>query len=261
MPTEIENTISINPVGVGVGPQLVIDGDDAQLGLDIVAKGTAPVIRLLAVKDGVGSVGFLFNLLAATDTRMEHIPSAAATMLAAAGSAANLNIIFQPKGLTGRVRINSYSVPSILKADPTETGNVGAGPDVLFTYTMPGNTLYNVGDSLHIRSAGTVASNANSKQLKLIFGATTLFDTTAQLQNGGDWEFDALVMFRETGAQRATCRFTIGAAVMLWTSSIDYTAPAEGVGDVVIKVEATTATADNDLVGRLFIVEFLPGLT
>jgi hypothetical protein len=165
-------------------------------------------------------------------------------------------------GFLNKLAGNSTShvrVGGTLHVNTTAVGNVGAGPDVLMTYTVPGNVLSGVKDSLRIRCAGTFAANANSKQLKLIYGATTLFDTTAQLQAGGSWEFDAVIVRTGAATQKAICRFVIGATTMLMTTKAEYTTPAETLsGTVVLKCEATTATANNDIVQELCLIEWLP---
>ena len=146
-----------------------------------------------------------------------------------------------------------------LKVDTTAVGNVGAGPDALISYSIAGNTLATNGDSLEVFCAGTFAANANSKQLKLIYGATTLFDTTAQLQNGGDWEFHAHIIRTGAATQKAICRFTIGATTMLMVTKADYTTPGETLsGAVTLKCEATTSTSNDDIKQEFLKVLFQP---
>ena len=64
-----------------------------------------------------------------------------------------------------------------LKTDTTDVGNITTGEDDLMTFTLPANKMSDVGDYIKISAWGILAANANSKQMKLKFGATTLYDS------------------------------------------------------------------------------------
>ena len=77
-----------------------------------------------------------------------------------------------------------YSLGGRLTTDVTAVGNISTGVDTLISYSLPTNTLLNVGDVLEITAYGTQAANANNKTIKLVFGTTELFTTGAVGSNG-----------------------------------------------------------------------------
>jgi len=58
--------------------------------------------------------------------------------------------------------------------DTTTTGNIGGGEDTLITYTIPASVLASNGDHIEFDTWGSFAANANTKDLKVYFGATVI---------------------------------------------------------------------------------------
>lgn len=144
------------------------------------------------------------------------------------------------------VRVNEVQVPS------SGTGNVGAGEDDLFTYSLPASSLFRDEQSIEIIAWGTTANNANNKRLKLYFGATVLIDTGAVASTNRDWQVRAVVTRRG-----GTVQYAITTGVFNNAAIVDFTAPAETLsGAVTIKCTGE-ATADNDIVQRGLIVRGL----
>lgn len=263
MPEEAFYIISIDPIEEGAVPRIYTNA----FYLDIVLKQPTGLgefrLRNESNPNSTAAFGFLIGSTGAERLQFITANGEPSAIFIDGGGSGHLELY--PLGVLSQVRLRTNPLPSILYTTSVPVGNVGAGPDTLFSYTLIGTyedktTLANVGDSLWIRAAGTVAANANSKQLKLIYGTTTLFDTTAQLQSGGDWELDALIMRNAATVQRIICKFTLGATTVLWNTKTVYTTGAEALtDDQVLKIEATTATADNDIVANLMIVEHLPG--
>ena len=81
------------------------------------------------------------------------------------------------------------------------TNTAGTETTILNT-SVPVNTLSKTGSSLLIYACGKTAANANVKTIKLYFGSTVLFTTTAVAMNNADWTLQAEIV--RTGASNQT---------------------------------------------------------
>lgn len=148
------------------------------------------------------------------------------------------------------VRQHFVSVPD------SGTGNVGAGEDDLFTYTLPGGTLWRNGQGIEIQAFGTTAANGNNKRLKVYFGATVVADTGAVAANTDEWNVVVRVYRRGATVQYSiiTASKFNGAPI---TGTTTFTAPAETLsGDITIKCTGE-ATSNDDIVQRGLVVRGL----
>jgi hypothetical protein len=68
-------------------------------------------------------------------------------------------------------------------------GNVGAGPDVLHTFTLPANSLATDGDWLRVRYAGRFAGDADTKTIDVRFGGVSVI-SLAEAQGVWGWLYD-----------------------------------------------------------------------
>lgn len=133
----------------------------------------------------------------------------------------------------------------VLLSNTTAVGNVGAGPDVLITYTMPALVLTSQGQSLEIITHVSNASGA-AKRFKLYFGATAVWDEGATRTSTNDFTLRCLIVAVTSTAQKATCTMISNGSYV--TNQV-YTTPAEtATGTIVIKGEATTCTNTNDII-------------
>lgn len=145
----------------------------------------------------------------------------------------------------------------------TSTGNVGAGEDQLGTVTIPANTLdTNNGSCVRITAWGITAANANSKTIKLYFGATVLVTLVhASAINDAPWKLEGLVFRISSTTQEA---FGEGRTKAAGATAAAYTVtmqtrstPGETLtGDVIVKVTGE-AVADNDITLKALFVEVL----
>jgi hypothetical protein len=143
-------------------------------------------------------------------------------------------------------KVNDVQVPA------SGTGNVGAGEDDLFSFSLPALSLFRDEQSIEIIAWGTTANNANTKRLRLKFGATTIIDTGAVASTNLDWQLRGVVTRRG-----ATVQYAIVTGVYNAAAIVDFTAPGETLtGAVTIKCTGE-ATADNDIVQRGMIVRGL----
>lgn len=156
---------------------------------------------------------------------------------------------------------------SLLKAARTlsnQTGGVGntadTNEDDLMTYLLPANRLNANGDLLKIEAVFTCAANADTKQVKLYFGATAVLTVAAVAQNGGVMVVEATVVRTGVAAQLswAWAIKTDGAGTT--TSQAGTTSPGATLsGTITIKAtgKSGTATASNISQNSL-VVQYWP---
>lgn len=147
-------------------------------------------------------------------------------------------------------------VGGTIDVNTTAVGNVGTGEDDLITFSVPANTLATNGDRIQFQMAGTFAANANAKQVKIKYGATTLLATGALLFNGADWTATGTIIRTGAATQKAYCNFVSGSTLL--SSTADYTTPAETLSGAVTLKATGEATSNNDITQELNIVEFHP---
>lgn len=142
------------------------------------------------------------------------------------------------------------------KNNATPASNSGAGETTLHSYTVGGNSLRTDKDCLRLSFGGSNAGNANAKQLRLKFGATTFADTGSVISSGEKWFGIALIV--RTGATTQRIITTIqSAAAGLWQGTYDTTAAETLSGSVTLAITGQGA-ANNDITLDYSMVEYLP---
>ena len=142
-----------------------------------------------------------------------------------------------------------------LSVNTTAVGNVGAGEDDLITYTLPAATLGVDGMGVRITAFGQTANNANAKNLKMYFGSTALSTITLETSSAGGWVLGVVVI--RTGATAQIGRVTNAGHGTTWKGGGGASTPAETLsGAVTIKCTGT-ATANDDIVNALMLVELI----
>jgi hypothetical protein len=147
-------------------------------------------------------------------------------------------------------------VGGVIHQDTTQTGNVGTGEDTLFTYVLPGSALNANGDSIRGYVVGTYAATANNKNIRVKFGATTIFATGAIAANVGDWRIDFDIIRTGATTQKCIARYTSSNTTL--DETCDYTTAAETLAGLVTILVTGEATANNDIVGEIFKISFEP---
>jgi len=148
---------------------------------------------------------------------------------------------------TGRAAVTLY-------ASFTEGGNIGAGEDPLQTYTLPASMLNTNLDFVEIIAYGTTLNNANSKTLRLYFGAVAILTATAAANNTS-WMIHAFVGRKALDVQRAGVTLVgSGSGTFQFTDTAQTTSLAQDdAATIVIKLTGDATTTD-DLVCTGFIV-------
>lgn len=157
---------------------------------------------------------------------------------------------------TGRIVTPAGLAAYGLQEHTSSVGNVGAGEDTLWTYTVPAATLNETGRSISFELGGVFAANANNKRIRVKFGAgpTTLIDTGAVAVNGGDWSIRGTIMRSGTATQRCVTTWISSNATLAYSS--DYVAGSETNADALTFLVTGEATSDNDVelrFGRIWL--------
>lgn len=161
-----------------------------------------------------------------------------------------------PLGALAGASTTYSKVGGTINTNTTAVGNVGTGEDDLITYTIPASVLNTNGDRIEFKMAGTFAANVNTKRIRVKYGATTLFDTTAIAFNGTDWSCDGLIIRTGAATQKAYVAFRSSDALL--NSSSDYTTPAETLSGTVVLKATGEATSNNDISQEIMNVSWYP---
>lgn len=160
------------------------------------------------------------------------------------------------KGRAG-TSTNTFNTGGTLAVDTTQTGNVGAGEDTLQTYSVPANTLASNGDYIAFRLAGTFATTANNKRLRVKYGGTTIYDSTAlAIVATSSWVVSGTVT--RTGAATQKCELVLNSSSSTLPATAAYVTAAEALNGPVTFVVTGEATTDNDIVKETFSLQFQP---
>lgn len=125
-------------------------------------------------------------------------------------------------------------------ADHSVTGTLTE--TTLASVTITGGVIGPTG-GLKIEAAGTIAGTANTKTVRLYFGATIIATITQAAGTTSDWFFEATLMNTSNAAQRWKIQRN---GNDLLTSTFDYTTSGiDTSGNVVLKITAQLgSTAD-----------------
>lgn len=145
---------------------------------------------------------------------------------------------------------------SLLTTNVTPVSNAGALETTLMTYSIVPNTIARTGTTIEIDAFGTLASNANNKQLKLYFGSTVIYDTGSAAANGGSWSFNAKVT--TTGINTELAITTFNSSNVSFTSGVNYVMPTESLSAILIIKVTGTGLATNDITENGLLIKFFP---
>ena len=126
----------------------------------------------------------------------------------------------------------------------------------LFSTTIPGGSLADAGDAIHFEASVTYAANANTKRVRLKFGATTLYDTGLLAINSGSLSIvGTLVRITATST-----RFVLGTnstSALLAGLSLTGSASDDVDDDQVFSLVGNNGTA-SDVSGWMWRLTYLP---
>lgn len=146
------------------------------------------------------------------------------------------------------------SLGGTISVNVTAVENAGTAETNLMTYAVPANALTNTNDRLIIRASGKYAPTANAKQIKLILGSETLYDSTSQIQNGGTWVIEAEIIRTGTTAQTYNTDYHGSGLTLFALSSVGTTTQTNGIA-TTLKLTAT-AGATSDITNNTMTIEW-----
>lgn len=141
---------------------------------------------------------------------------------------------------------------NILNVSTSDVGNVGTGEDVLWTYTLPADSLDANGDGLYIRVAGSSAINGNNKNIKLYAGDDLMVNPgVGNLSQ--TWTMDCQVIRTGATTAKSNCHvITIAAGqthtvlqdiTETWSGAVVFQLTGEAVSnDDIVKKSVTVTT-------------------
>lgn len=145
-----------------------------------------------------------------------------------------------------------------LSVNTTAVGNVGAGTDDLMSYALPANSLSANGKGVRVTMWGTAANNANAKTLDFYFGGLRAASILLTVSTVRAWQVVATVMRSGASAQEysiATIDGNASTGIGVANAFVGSTTQTDTAGITIKGVG--TATADNDIVQKGMIVEFI----
>lgn len=132
----------------------------------------------------------------------------------------------------------------------------------MIIFSVPAAQLSVNGDYLEFDVWGTTAANANAKEIKIVFGSTTLITTTSLVTlNGLDWKCHGKIVRTGAATQTATAEFTVGGTLLSAVNSTitDTSAPTETLANALTFKCTGTATSDNDIVQVGSVIRWFGG--
>lgn len=224
------NTLLLTDAASGSAPAVRANGQDANISINIVPKGTGTV-----QVNGV-------PVAAGTATSLTINPGP----LAVTGTTNLTGPLFVTPGTSGVLEQSGAAV--LANSSTNVTTTLVATEQDLFNFSVPGNTLSANNQFLYLQFRDRNAATANTKQLRMYFGATLIGDTTAVASNNNWWNGDCIIWRTGAATQKAIC----GAANITNTGSwatgsgggMTITTPAETLsGAVVVRITGTDAVA------------------
>ncbi len=140
----------------------------------------------------------------------------------------------------GTVRISNVSY--CIHRDTAKTDSVGAGPDVLHTFSLPANSLATDGDYLDVFYAGSFATANRDRFVQAQFDGTSY-------ENGGGFDFDAgtgwMLFNRIIRLSATTVRVSHTLMANLLTINSANTASSQNIGGFAITRNTASITVAN----------------
>ena len=155
-----------------------------------------------------------------------------------------------------KVNAVRYGVGGSLRVNTTDVGNVGTGVDDLMSFSVPAGTMSTNGDYIDFSFTFTFAANANNKTVRVVYGGTEIYNSTAQAQNGGSMEVVGKII--RTGATTQKVIVSVSTDGTLYTDLANYTTAAETLSGAVTLKATGEATSNDDIVNTILTVKYYP---
>lgn len=222
--TDVQNVSDCGIARLGIG---VIRVSNSSTGAGKLAVGTSTAStanQFLVDSQGTTVIAAFFSM-----------PGSSTVPTIKAETSGIQSFAFNPSGkLVGGCNIptsnQQFSAIGNAKSDVSTIGNVGTGVDNLLSFAIGANVLANNGDYAEFDAFGEFAATVDTKTLKIVYGATTIFNTGAVAFGGSNWRINAKII--RTGASAGK------SIVTFWCT--DATTPF--LQEVFITTESFTAS-------------------
>ena len=157
-------------------------------------------------------------------------------------------------------RLNTYTTPvRLLYANTTAVGNVGSGEDDLMTYPLPGGILIKNGHYLEIESCIKFAANGNNKRLRVKFGGSTIYDSTAVALDDIAMVVRAVIIRTGTSSQVFYVAVNNAAQTGFEPGTAIQSDATEDLTTAGLAFKCTgEAVSDNDIIQKSMLVRWYP---
>lgn len=231
--------------------QLTING--AVIASSVTVNGSNPV--MLHGQTAATNLNWDFDATSANPTsknirffRSSPSPSGICQLALNSPNSLTENIVLDAKA--GRVKAKQGSaddlviMPGVVYKNYTAVGNVGSGEDDLMSHAIAAATLGTDGQDLVFEMVFKTAANANNKTIKVKYGGTTLWDSTAIAAN--DQRVKVRGRITRTGATTQIAEVSVHASGG-YTNTVVTSAPAETLANAITLKATGEATSDNDI--------------
>lgn len=148
-------------------------------------------------------------------------------------------------------------VGGTLNMNITPVGNVGAGEDILITYSLVSNTLNIDKDYLDIQAWGTTAANANNKRIKLKFDSLIVLDTGVVAANNASWLINCKIIRLTANTQQIMASIISDSALII--NSATFTNGSQDLATSLNIFCTGEAVNDNDIVQHGLSIKWFKG--
>jgi len=183
---QLPNTLNVSSAPSGTAPAIRAAGIDANIGINLVPKGSGTV----------QVSGTPIVVMGGTVTSLTIDPGPLTV---------NGSLLIEP-GTNGTAK----GVGAVIGHNVTATGNTAdTNEDTLHNYSVPANTLAADGQSIELDAFLTTAANADTKRLRVRWGVATtvVLDSTAQAFGSAavSLRVHCTVMRRTSASQVVSC--------------------------------------------------------
>lgn len=148
-------------------------------------------------------------------------------------------------------------VGGTIHEDVTPVSNSGTGETNLMTYSLPANTLGTDNDYLELEAWGEFTAAVSNKTVKMYFGGTVIFNTTALAFGAGAWRIKATVVRGSSTTQVTIAAFSGNTTLVTTTAQV--ASPGETLSSAVtIKCTGQSSAASDEVFQEGFIVKWYP---
>jgi hypothetical protein len=231
----------------GGGPYIRLgepSGEPAVLATDANGSSVSTHGVLQVLCNNSASVGIVIKAASSQSATLQEWRNSSNTVLASVSAAGLLKVA--SGGSTGFAKVGGTIFNST-----TQTGNSTTTETDLFSNSIAASVLGTDGDSIEFYAAGTYATSVNSKQLRVKYGSTTIFDSgSLAITVANTWSVRGSIIRTGASTQKAIVQFESSSTVL--SASASFTSPGETLsGAVTLKVTGQ-GTASNDIVGEIW---------